>query len=277
MNFKKYGLVLLGAAVMAVSLDVFLVPAQIAPGGVSGLATVLGYFADLPVGLMILLINIPIFIWGLLEFDLKFMLSSMLGTFALSGFTELFASFMTPITDNEILLSVFGGALMGLGMGIVLLSGATTGGTDIVAKILKRKFPYFSIGVFILIIDAAVVLLATVVSGRWETMLYSGVALYVSIKVVDGMVDGVNFAKMALIISDYPEKVNAAITEHIQRGTTDLLGYSNYTKRNKNVIMCVVRRTEIVKLKEIVKEIDKNSFVIVADVREVHGKGFAGS
>ena len=277
MSLKRYGLVLLGAAVMAVSLDVFLVPAQIAPGGVSGLATVIGYFADLPVGLMILIINIPIFIWGLLEFDLKFMLFSMLGTLALSGFTEFFASFMAPITDNEILLSVFGGALMGLGMGIVLLSGATTGGTDIVAKILKRKFPYFSIGVFILIIDAAVVLLATVVSGRWETMLYSGVALYVSIKVVDGMVDGVNYAKMALIISDYPEKINAAISEYIQRGTTDLLGYSSYTKRDKNVIMCVVRRTEIVSLKEIVKEIDKNSFVIVADVREVQGKGFARS
>ena len=139
MSLKKYGLVILGAAIMALSLDAFLVPAQIAPGGVSGLATVFGYFANVPVGVMILLINIPIFIWGLFEYHAKFLLSSMLGTFALSGFTELFAPFISPLIDNEILMSVFGGALLGLGVVTVLRSGATTGGTEIVAKILKRR------------------------------------------------------------------------------------------------------------------------------------------
>ncbi len=277
MSFKKYGAVALGAAVMAVALDGFLIPARIAPGGVSGLATVFGYFADIPVGIMIFLINIPIFIWGTMEFDFKFLLSSMFGTVLLSGFTELFALFLYPVTDNGILLSVFGGALLGLGMGIVLLAGSTTGGTDIVAKIMKRKFPYFSIGAFILIIDAAVVLFATVVSKKWETMLYSGIALYISTKVVDEIIDGINYAKMALIISDYPKEINKAISEKMRRGTTDLIGYSSYTNVNRNIVMCVVRRNEIVKLKEIVKDIDKSSFVIVADVKEVQGNGFAGS
>ncbi len=277
MELKKYKMVALGAGIMAVALDGFLIPARIAPGGVSGLATVFGYFADFPVGIMIFLINIPIFIWGTLEFDFKFLLSSMVGTLLLSLFTEIFARILTPVTDNEILLSIFGGALLGLGMGTVLLSGSTTGGTDIVAKILKRKFPYFSMGVFILIIDAAVVIFASIVSGRWETMLYSYLALYISTKVLDGIIDGVNFAKMVFIISDCPKEISAAVSERLGRGTTDLMGYSNYTKRNKNIVMCVVRRNEIVRLKEIVKEVDKCSFVIVTDVREVHGEGFKGS
>ncbi len=262
---------------MAVALDGFLVPARIAPGGVSGLATVLGYFADFPVGIMIFVINIPIFIWGMVEFDFKFLMSSIFGTAMLSGFTEIFALFLSPVTDNEILLSLFGGALLGLGMGIVILSGSTTGGTDIVARILKRKFPYFSIGVFILTIDAFVVIFASVVSKKWETMLYSGLALYISTKVVDGIIDGINYAKLALIVSDYPKEIALAVSQKIGRGTTDIMGYSNYTQKDKNIVMCVVRRNEIVKLKEIVKEVDKSSFVIVADVREVQGKGFARS
>ncbi len=275
MSLKKYAMVIIGAAIMAVSLDAFLVPARIAPGGVSGLATVFGYFANIPVGIMIFLINIPIFIWGMMEFDVRFLISSMFGTALLSGFTELFALFLYPVTDNEILLSIFGGALLGLGMGIVLLSGSTTGGTDIIARILKRRFPYFSIGIFILIIDAAVVVFASAVSGKWETMLYSGLALYISIKVVDGIVDGVNYAKMALIISDYPKEIAMAVSKQLGRGATDIMGYSSYTNKSKDIVMCVVRRSEIVKLKEIIKEVDKGSFVIVADVREVQGNGFA--
>ncbi len=277
MSFRKYAMTCLGAAIMAVSLDVFLVPFQIAPGGVSGLATVLGYFTALPVGLMILLINIPILLWGLFEFDAEFLVVSIFGTFALSGFTELFSHMLSPITDNEILVSVLGGAMLGLGMGVVLLANATTGGTDIVAKILKQKFPRFSIGVFILIIDAFVVAFAFFVTGKWETMLYSGIALYFCTKVVDAMVDGVNYAKMALIISDYPNEINAAISKEMQRGATNLFGYSSYSGQNKNVVMCVVRRNEIVRLKEIVKKTDTNSFVIVADVKEVQGRGFAHS
>ncbi len=277
MNFKKYCLVILGAALMAFSLDAFLVPAQIAPGGVSGLATVFGYYANIPVGIMIFLINIPIFIWGLFEFDGKFLISSVIGTAALSLLTEVFAPFVAPVTDNEVLMSVFGGALLGLGAATVLRSGATTGGTEIIAKILKRRFPYFSIGVFILIVDTAVVIFASLVSGRWETMLFSGLALYVSTKVIDGIIDGVNFAKMVLIISSKPEKITQAVYEKMQRGVTQLLGYSDYTKESKKVVMCVVRRNEIVKLKELVKKTDENSFVIVADVREVQGNGFARS
>ncbi len=276
MAVRKYGLLLLGAGIMALSLVLFLIPARIAPGGVSGLATVFGYFTNMPVGLMIFLINIPIFIWGVFEFDKTFLLGSVIGTLALSVFTEVFGIFVSPITDNEILQSVFGGAFLGLGIAVVLMSGATTGGTDIVAKILKKRFPYFSIGVFILIIDAVVIILATALTKRWETMLYSGLALYISTKVIDGLLDGLNFAKMVLIVSDFPGEISKEISEKMGRGATTLLGFSEYTRKDKKVVMCIVRKTEVFKLKEIVKGIDRDSFVIVADAREVLGKGFSG-
>ncbi len=276
MAVRKYGLLLLGAGIMALSLVLFLIPARIAPGGVSGLATVFGYFTNMPVGLMIFLINIPIFVWGVFEFDKAFLLGSVTGTLALSVFTEIFGIFISPITNNEILQSVFGGAFLGLGIAVVLMSGATTGGTDIVAKILKKRFPYFSIGVFILIIDAVVILLATAVTKRWETMLYSGLALYISTKVIDGILDGLNFAKMVLIVSDFPKEISKEIGGEMGRGATTLLGFSEYTQKDKKVVMCIVRKTEVFKLKEIVKGIDRDSFVIVADAREVLGKGFSG-
>ncbi len=277
MNLKKYLYVLAGAAVMALSLDVFLVPARIAPGGVSGLATVISYFANLPVGIMIFVINIPILIWGVFEFDIRFLVSSIVGTLALSVFTEIFALCLHPVTDNEMLSAISGGVLMGFGMAMVLRTGSTTGGTDIVAKILKKRLPYFSMGLFILIIDAAVVVLSAAVSGKWEIMLYSGISLYVSTKVIDGILDGVNYGKMALIISDYAEDISKIISKKMHRGTTNLYGFSTFSGADKRVVMCVVRRNEIVKLKELVKNADEKSFVIVADVREVLGNGFAQS
>ncbi len=274
MSLRKYAYIIIGAAVMSLSLNLFLIPARIAPGGISGIATVIGYFTKLPVGLMIFLINIPVFIWGFFEFDKKFLLNSLVGTGALSLFTELFSYFVLPITDNEVLQSVFGGALLGLGVAIVFMSGSTTGGTEIVAKILKKRFPYFSIGIFILIIDILVVIFATVLTGKWETFLYSGLALYISTKVIDGLIDGLNFAKMALIISDYPCEIEQEIYRLVERGTTEILAYSNFTKKDKRIVMCIVRPGEIVKIKEIVKKIDEKSFLIVADAREVLGQGF---
>ena len=277
MSLKKCGYVIVGTVVMALSLNLFLIPARIAPGGISGIATVIGYFSNLPVGIMIFIINIPVFIWGMFEFDRKFLLNSLIGTFALSLFTEVFSYFVIPLTDNDVLQSIFGGALMGLGVAIVLMSGSTTGGTEIVAKILKKKFPYFSIGIFILIIDIIVVLLATAVTKKWETFLYSGLALYISTKVIDGAIDGLNYAKMVLIISDKTSEIEKVISENVGRGTTEIYAYSNYSRKDKRIIMCVLRPNEIVKLKEVIKKIDERSFLIVADVKEVLGQGFASS
>lgn len=274
MSLKKYAFLSFGAAVMALALNLFLIPGRIAPGGISGLAVVIGYFTSFPAGLLIFLINIPVLIWGLIEFNGKFLFDSLVGTALLSVFTQLFSGIDLSVSENDILRAVFGGAMLGFGVGTVFVSGSTTGGTEVIAKILRKKFPYFSIGFLVMITDAAVIVLSAAVTKKWETFLYSGLSLYISSKVIDSMVNGLNFAKMALIISDMPKKIENAIYETVGRGTTEIFAYSEFSKTHKKVIMCIVRPNELIRLRKMVKEIDEKSFFIVADVREVAGQGF---
>lgn len=272
-KLKKYSTILLGTFIVAMSLDLFLVPADIAPGGLSGVSIILHHLTNIPVGISILVLNIPIFLWGLRNFSLSFMLSSLLGMFALSAFTDAFA-FLKPVTSDILLSAIYGGALMGLGLGLVFQAGSTTGGTDIAAQILKKHFPSISVGRFVLIIDAFIVLLAGLVFGRWEVILYSAAALYICSYIIDLLVEGIDFAKVAYIISDTPEKISSQISETLERGTTALHASSHYSGANKTVLMCVVKKYEITKLKKIIKLVDKNAFVILSDTREVLGNGF---
>ena len=272
-KLKKCVMIIVGAGIMGVSLDLFLVPAQVAAGGVSGLATVIHYVTGLSMGWLILLINLPIFVLGSINFSHKFILYSLLGTAALSVSSQAFAAF-PPLTEDLILSSVFGGGFLGLGLGLALRAGGTTGGTDILSLVFRKFFPSFSVGQFFLIIDGAVILLAGLVFGRWETILYSSVALYISSRVVDTMLEGVDFAKMVYIISDHPEDITAAIYRQVERGITALSGVSMYTGRQKQVLLCVIRTLELPRLKRVVQQVDRNAFVIVSDAREVLGKGF---
>ncbi len=272
-KLKRFFTVLLGTFIVAMSLDLFLVPADIAPGGLSGVSIIFHHLTNIPVGISILVLNIPIFLWGLRNFSMSFMLSSLLGMFALSAFTDAFA-FLKPVTSDILLSAIYGGALMGLGLGLVFQAGSTTGGTDIAAQILKKRFPSISVGRFVLIIDAFIVLLAGLVFGRWEVILYSAAALYICSYIIDLLVEGIDFAKVAYIISDVPEEISAHISETLERGTTALHASSHYSGANKTVLMCVVKKYEITKLKKIIKLVDKNAFVILSDTREVLGNGF---
>lgn len=269
---------LLGAVIMAAALNMFLIPAGIAAGGASGLATVvshlLGRVADISVGALILVINIPIFIWGRRHFDRAYMIRSLLGMLCLSAATDILGC-LKPITSDMILSSVYGGALMGIGIGLVFRAGMTTGGTDIAAHILKKRFPDFSVGRFVLMIDAAVALLSGAAYGRWENVLYSAAALFVSSYVLDLIVEGIDFAKMVFIISDKPEIISAEISSVLEHGSTVLHASSPYTGRKKSVLMCVVKKYEIGKMKKIIQSLDKDAFFIVSDVKEVFGNGFA--
>lgn len=272
-KLKKYSTIILGTFIIAMSMDLFLVHADIAPGGLSGVAILLHHLADIPVGISILVLNIPIFLWGLRNFNLSFMLSSLFGMLALSAFTDAFA-FLKPVTTDILLSAIYGGALMGLGLGLVFQAGSTTGGTDIAAQILKKHFPSISVGRFVLIIDAFIVLLAGLVFGRWEVILYSAAALYICSYIIDLLVEGIDFAKVAYIISNTPEKISAQISETLERGTTALHASSHYSGADKTVLMCVVKKYEIPKLKKIIKLVDKDAFVILSDTREVLGNGF---
>lgn len=274
----KYAAVIAGAAIMALALNMFLIPAGIAAGGVSGLATLvsrlLAPIGAVSVGILILLINIPIFLWGTAHFERGYILNSLFGMLCLAFITDRL-SFIKPITSDMILSSVYGGALLGAGMGTVFRAGATTGGTDIAAQILKKRFPAFSVGRFVLMIDAFVVLLSGAVYGKWENVLYSAAALAVSSYVLDILVEGVDFAKMVFIVSDKPNVISAEISKELEHGSTVLHASSPYSGRSKSVLMCVVKKYEIGKLKKIIRSSDKAAFFIVSDVKEVFGNGFA--
>ena len=272
-KIKKYLMFFLGSAFMALGLNLFLVPAKIAPGGVSGLATVVYYITNIPVGVLILIINIPIFVIGMFNFNKGFMLNSLLGMVLLSLTTEIL-SFLTPVTNDVFLASISGGVLVGAGIGIVFRYGATTGGTDIIVMLLKKKYKDFSTGMFVVLVDAVIILFAGIVFKTWEIVLYSGVALYISSYIIDVIVEGVNYAKLVFIISDKPLEIADTISVMLKRGTTCLNGVSTYTGTEKNTILCVVKRYEISRLKQLLYKIDPNAFVIVSEAKEVLGNGF---
>ncbi len=270
---KKYLLILLGTSIVALSLNLFLVPANIAPGGLSGIAIILHHLFLIPVGLSILVLNIPVLLWGFRHFNLKYTLSSLLGMTLLSLLTD-FLTWLKPVTEDVLLSAVYGGGLMGLGLGLVFTAGSTTGGTDIVAQILKKRFSSISVGTFVLIIDAFIVVFAGLTFGKWEVTLYSAVALYICTYIIDLMVEGIEFAKVAYIISDKTETISEEISKNLVRGTTALKASSHFTGADKTVLMCVVKKYQISKLKQILKAIDPDAFVILSDTREVLGKGF---
>ena len=274
--FAKGLIVTIGSLIVAIGLNLFIVPARIAPGGVSGISTVIYHLSGISVGILIFALNIPIFILGFFNFGKKFVLWSIYGTFALSAFAYAldFVPFFNPITEDLLLASVFGGAMFGLGIGIVIRAGASTGGTDIVAKAIFNKFPAISMGQFILAVDVVVVAFAGLVFGEWEIILYSGIALYVSSIVIDAVVEGLDFAKMAYIISERNEEIGKFVLEDMKRGVTKLSGSSLYTGETRPMLMCVIKKHEINKLKNAVKSIDSRAFVVLSDVREVLGEGF---
>lgn len=272
-KIKKGIFTVVGAVLMGLSLDLFLIPLHIAAGGVGGAATVINHLTGVSVGILILIINVPIFLLGALHFSKKFLFYSLLGTLSLSVSTQFF-SFLPAMTSDLLLAAVFGGAGSGLGLGLVLMVNGSTGGTDILALVLKKRFPSLSVGQFFLIIDGLVIAGAGVVFGRWEVILYSALTLFVSSKVVDALLAGVDYAKMVYIISDRAQEIARGIYRQMHRGVTGLQSVSLYTGKEKQVLLCVIRKTELPKLKRVVSAADPSAFVIVSDAREVLGNGF---
>lgn len=275
-NWYKYIVeyigITIGTIIMALSLNLFLEPNTIAPGGVTGLAIVIKKITGIDVDITNLVINIPLFIFGLVALGKAFGAKTLYGTFALSFFIRILPN---ESLVNELLLAVvFGGVLMGIGLGIVFRFGGTTGGTDLAGAILNKYFPGFSTATFMMSIDLCVVAIAGIVDKKLETSLYSIIALYIIVKVIDLILEGLGYAKAFFIISKYPDEIGNTILETLNRGVTVLKGRGMYTGKDRDVLLCVVNRSQVTKLKEIVHQIDKNAFVMVADIYEVLGEGF---
>lgn len=262
-----------GAVLMGVALSVFMVPFKIAPGGASGLATVLHYLTGLRVSVLIPLINIPIFIIGIIRLERDSIVKSVFGTVVLSIATET-AAILPPPTSDPLISAVFGGAVMGIGISAVLSRGGTTGGTDILVLVIRRSFSEVSVGRLYLLIDGAVIAMAGLAFSSGEVIFYSAVSLVVSTYMTDAALEGLNLARLVYIISDSNREICDRIYAELKRGVTGLNSVSMYSGRSGRILMCVIRKGQLSKLKKIIQDIDKDAFVIICDAKEVMGSGF---
>lgn len=270
--FWDYLFITVGCGSIAWAVVGFFQVNTIAPGGVSGVAVLLYKLFQFPVEISYLAINIPLFILGVLLLGKSFGFKTFYGTVMVSLFLRLIPH--VSMTDNVLLAAMVGGGLTGAGLGLVFTRGATTGGTDLLAAILNRFFPSMKTQHLLLLIDASVVVASGIVSHQIETALLSVIALVTIVRLVDAVLDGFLASKAFWIITDTPEAVSQRILKDMDRGATMMKGKGAYTQGEKGVLLCVVERYEIMKVKRIVREVDPQSFMIVADVHEVYGEGF---
>lgn len=269
---REYLGIFAGVMLTAVGLDMFLIPNKIAAGGVSGIGTLVHYTTGLPVGITMLAINIPLFILGIRELGMSFGVRSLFGTVTLSVVIDLMAGRVPVLTANPLLAALYGGIVVGIGIGLVFRNKGTTGGTDLAAAIINRYIKA-SVGQVLFVIDGAVIVAAGIVWNA-ELALFALLTVFLTARVIDVVQEGFGYAKAALIISTRSEEVAEAILLRMDRGATALLGRGLYTGTERDVILSVVTRAEVSRLKDLVHEIDPQAFVILADVHEVLGEGF---
>ncbi|MBF7096710.1 YitT family protein [Alkalibacter mobilis] len=272
-EIKSYLGITLGTMIMAFGFNSFSVPNKIAPGGFSGLATVLYHLTGYPVGLMTLIFTIPLFYIAFKLLGGRFGIKTFFGTILFSLNIDLFMR-TPPFTHDVFLASVFGGVILGAGIGVVFKFGGTTGGTDLLASILHKFFKGISIGTWLMIIDSMVVVFAGIVFKDIEISMYSTLTLFLSMKVIDLVQEGISYAKAFYIISEKSEEISRGIMTELDRGATILNGKGAYTGSERSVVYCIVHRAQVSQMKDLVKEIDPHAFVILGDVYEVLGEGF---
>ncbi len=266
-----------GIILIALGLIWFLEPNTIAPGGVTGLAIVIERLMGIPIYLTNLMINIPLFIIGIFILGKSAGAKTAYGTLGLSFFLVVLDKIEftnVPATADPLLASIFGGVIVGIGIGLLFKMGGSTGGTDLAGAILNKFFPTLSAAKLMMIVDIGVITLASVVSGKIETALYSSVCLYVMVKAADFIVEDLNYSKSFYIISNKSEEISMRIINELERGVTALQGKGMYSGAHKDVLMCVVNRAQVQKVKSIVREIDPEAFVMLNTTHEVLGEGF---
>lgn len=266
--------IVLGSAIFAVGIQCFYHPAKLASGGVTGIAMIVNYMSDIPVGITMLVLNIPIFILGLKHYGWRFMIGSLLGLVSSSTIIDLLGTLNFSLTTQPLLAALYGGILAGLGLGIVYTSGATTGGTDIVIKLIRGRYPYINFGTVLLLLDAAIILTYALLFREYEKAMYTVIAVYIEARMIDLVLYGSSQSKLCHIISEYSEEIKTEIVRTLNRGVTVLQGKGAYSGADKQVLLCVVKRQQIVEIKKLVKNIDSRAFVIVTDARDVFGEGF---
>ena len=266
--------IVLGSALYAMGFRFFLFPNDVVASGVVGISTIINYLTGFPVGIMTILINIPLFAISGKQFGIKFIVSSGTAMLLSSVMMDVFATVDFAATHDPLLAAVYGGVIRGLGLGLIYSTTATAGGTDIIAKFLRRKYQYINFSTFILAMDIGIFLLFALLFGRLDSAMYSAICMFIASKVVDLVLYGAVNSKVCYVITDESAAVKDAIVNKLRRGVTYIHGEGAWSGQQKNIILCVIKRNQIVELKKLVKSIDERAFMIVSDSREVFGQGF---
>lgn len=263
----------IGTIIMAIGVEQFLLPSQLSTGGFSGIGTVLYYMTGISVGTTTLILNIPLFLVAYFKVGRKFFVNAVIGTLLLSYFLNVFQG-IAPITTDRFLAFLYGSIIVGIGTAIVLKANGSTGGTELVASVIRTYKPRLKTGTLIVIFDTIIVAANTIFFGEIEIALYSALAIYIMGKILDIFFEGIDFAKMLIIISPKWEEISNKIAQELRRGTTALYGKGMYKKQDKEILLCVMSRVEIREARRIIDEIDPSAFIIITNAREVYGEGF---
>lgn len=270
---KKYSMIILGTILYSAGISIFLDPNRIAPGGVVGLSIVASHTIGGATGFWYLLINIPIMMIGLFKFGYYYIIDCFFAILCNSGFTNIFST-VPVITNNPFLAASIGSILVGTGLGIVLRAGASTGGTDVIVKVLRKKYPSIKTSTFFFVIDTIIVIFSGFVFRDFNIALYSFITVILNERVLDYILYGGDEANLIYIVSNQSNQVLKRILEELEIGATILSGHGAYSKTNKDIIMCVIRKRNAPRLENIVKEEDEKAFMIVTRANEIYGEGY---
>lgn len=269
-----YLFIVLGNLSFSLGVVGFLQPVNISPGGLTGIAAILNYLYALPTGAMLLLLNLPLLIVGFVRLGGKTIFRTMVSTVLSSVSIDLLTLFVRPVSSDKIICALAAGVLMGAGMAMMFLHGATSGGTDIGAKLLRLRFPHIPMGRLILLLDAVILAVASIVYNNLEAALYSVLSILVSTTVIDKMMYGSGGGKVAFVITEKPDELKHKIYHELKRGVTEIPISGGYSGERGTMLMCALRRQQTAGFHRTVKEVDQDAFVIMADAGEVLGNGF---
>ena len=267
-----YAQIVIGSVIGAAAYPTFLIPNNIAPGGLTGVATILNFLAGWPVGITALVLNIPLFLIGYRTMGKVFAFRSLVATALFTILIDVLP--LQPVSEDPLLGTLFGGVVLGIGLGLILRGGATTGGSDMIARMVHRRFNFISVGMFLFALDFLVVLAAAVFIGSTQA-LYAMIDIYVCGRVIDAVMVGFGGNKACFVMTDAWQKITGRVLNEIERGCTLLEAKGAYSGTSRPVVMCVMSRQEMTTLKRIVQEEDEKAFMFITEAHEALGEGFS--
>ncbi len=272
--FTDFFYFLIGGMLYALSVNMFTAPNDILPGGFTGVATILNHLFETPIGTAVFLLNVPLFLIAFKKFGFSFIIKTVAATFLMSAWIDLSASFLPVYRGDKLLSALFGGILSGAGLGIIFLRGATTGGTDILSKLLRLRFPQLSMGRVILFLDLLVIAASFAVYRSLENVLYALVVIYVSSQTIDLVQTGFSHDKLLFIVTEQGAPAVREIVETLDRGVSILDVRGGYTGTERKMLFCAVRASDVARVTKTVRETDANAFIVISEISDILGEGF---